>query len=124
MGNAQLGNASRNQFFNEQLQGGKFQNESAYQDFQMDQAIAQWENQIRNQKIQEDLYQRNLPLNELIALLSGTQVTAPSFTQTNTAQTPYQPYYSGGGGGNNWLSDLMGLGGSLGSAGILGAFMK
>lgn len=124
MGNAQLGNASRNQFFNEQLQGGKFQNESAYQDFQMDQAIAQWENQIRNQKIQEDLYQRNLPLNELIALLSGTQVTAPSFTQTNTAQTPYQPYYSGGGGGNNWLSDLMGLGGSLGSAGILGAFMS
>ena len=120
---AQLANSNRNQWYNEQLQNNKFQNESAYQDFQMDQAIAQWENQIRNQKIQEDLYQRNLPLNELIALLSGTQVTTPTFTQTNTAQTPYQPYYSGG-SGNNWLSDLMGLGGSLGSAGILGAFMK
>jgi hypothetical protein len=119
---AQLANSNRNQWYNEQLQNNKFQNESAYQDFQMDQAIAQWENQIRNQKIQEDLYQRNLPLNELIALLSGTQVTMPTFTQTNTAQTPYQPYYSGG-SGNNWLSDLMGLGGSLGSAGILGAFM-
>ena len=121
---AQLADSNRNQWYNEQLQNNKFQNESAYQDFQMDQAIAQWENQIRNQKIQEDLYQRNLPLNELIALLSGTQVTTPTFTQTNTAQTPYQPYYSGGGGGNNWLSDLMGLGGSLGSAGIMAAFMS
>lgn len=120
---AQLGNSARGQYFNEQLQSGQFQNESAYQDLQMDQLIAKWENDIRNQQIQEDLYQRNLPLNELIALLSGTQVTTPTFTQTSTAQSPYQPYYSGG-SGNNWLSDLMGLGGSLGSAGILAAFMS
>lgn len=78
--------------------------------------------QLRNQAIQEQAYARSLPLNELSALISGTQVSMPQFTGVSTAQASQQPYYQSQ--GNNWTSDLLGLGGSLGSAAILGKFLK
>lgn len=79
--------------------------------------------QLRQQAIQEEAYKRSLPLNELTSLISGTQVNMPSFTPIQTAQAAQQPYYNNA-SGNNWSSDLLGLGGSLGSSAILGAFMS
>lgn len=43
---------------------------------------AQFGNQARNQSLQEQVYQRNLPLNETTALLSGSQVQMPNIQGT------------------------------------------
>lgn len=47
----------------------------------------QFGNQARQQGIQEQSYLRNLPLNELNALRTGSQVNAPQFAQYNNAGT-------------------------------------
>ena len=61
------GTQYENQLFNQGLAGNQFGN------------------QARAQGIQEEAYQRSLPLNELNALRSGAQVQAPQFTQYNNA---------------------------------------
>lgn len=40
----------------------------------------------RGQAVQETLTERNQPINEITALLSGSQVTSPNFMNTNPAQ--------------------------------------
>lgn len=65
--NAQLGNATRAQQFNEAL------------------ASAQFGNSARDQQIAQDLALRGQPLNEIAALLSGSQVSMPQFVNTPTA---------------------------------------
>ena len=75
------------------------------------------------QMAQYNSWLRSQPLNELSALISGTQVSMPQFTPVQTAQAAQQPYYQPQ-QGNSWGADLLGLGGSLGSAAILGGFMK
>lgn len=63
----------------------------------LDQAKADARNQLlltgRNQAVQEILTERNQPLNEISALLSGSQVSQPNFIntpQTQVAGTDYQ----------------------------------
>lgn len=65
--NAQLANAARAQAFNEEL------------------AAAQFRNNARDQQIAQDLALRGQPLNEIAALMSGSQVSAPTFVNTPTA---------------------------------------
>jgi hypothetical protein len=64
-----LSSQARQQGLQEQLAGGAFGN------------------QARQQAIQEQSYLRSLPLNELNALRTGSQVTNPSFSQYNNAGT-------------------------------------
>lgn len=75
------------------------------------------------QMAQYNSWLRSQPLNELSALISGTQVSMPQFTPVQTSQVSQQPYYQPQ-PGNNWGADLIGLGGSLGSAAIMGSFMS
>ena len=91
--------------------------------------------QTRSAELQEAFATRNQPLNEIAALMSGSQVTMPSFANTGTAQIPttdnaglinqnYNQRHS------NWkqqieaqnglFGSLLGLGGTLGAAGIKG----
>lgn len=75
----------------------------------------------RGQAVQEALTSRNQPINEITALLSGSQVQAPQFT--NTPQTPVSGVDYAGLVNNNYnqqvaannsmLGGLAGLGGSL-----------
>lgn len=46
----------------------------------------------RAQAVQEQLSQRNQPINEITALLSGSQVSQPNFVGTNSAQIPTTDY--------------------------------
>ena len=67
MANASLNNAARGQGINERLAGANFQNTA------------------RQNAISEAIQERQVPLNELAALLSGVQVQGPNFV--NTPQT-------------------------------------
>jgi len=88
----------------------------------------------RNQQINEMVQQRQIPLNELAAMLSGSQVQGPSFVnppQTQIGQTPLaDSIYASYNGQNQQyaanvaanaanMQGLYGLGGTLGGAAIL-----
>lgn len=88
----------------------------------------------RSQMLAEALQKRAQPLNEFNALRSATQVNVPQFQNPNNAQLAPTDvsgniwngfnadmgiYNSKVNSGNSFLSGLMGLGGSLGSAAIL-----
>lgn len=64
--------AQQQQGFNQNLQ-------SNAQNFQQQQAMANYQNQLRQQQIAEAMQQRGQPLNEMNALLSGQTVSAPQF---------------------------------------------
>ena len=70
------------QNFSQQLQAAQYGNSTQAQNFSQQQAL-------RNQFIQEALLQRQTPLNETAALLSGQQIQYPQFGAT--PQTTVQP---------------------------------
>jgi hypothetical protein len=71
--------AAGSQNFNQQLQGAQFQN------------------QQRQQQLTEMMQQRGFSLNEINAILTGTQVGMPSFAGYNTAGAAQGTDYSGAG---------------------------
>ena len=87
---AQFGNTAAQQDFQNQIAAGGFNNQAAAQQFQQAQALAAFQNQARAQALQEALVQRQLPLNELSALRSGSQVQLPQFNPYTgpTVQAP------------------------------------
>jgi hypothetical protein len=106
LGRGQFYNQAQAQQFQEQLQAGTFANQAQQQDYQQAALRAQFanaaaaqnlargsaiygaQNQLRNQYISEQYAQRNQPINEITALLSGSQVTNPSFVNTPNQQIP------------------------------------
>lgn len=94
--------------------------------------------QARQQALQESGYLRELPLNEISALMSGSQVSAPQFQQFQGSQVVPAPTFAGAqasgqaanniynqqvGSYNNLMSGLFGLGaGGLVGAGAAGGF--
>jgi len=66
------------------LAGGKEQSRL----FGMDLQRAGFNNNLRLQQLQEALTRRNQPLNEIIGLLSGTQITPPTFMGANMPTIP------------------------------------
>lgn len=69
----------RQQGVGEAVQQGNFNNTSLGNEFNQGLASGQFNNQARQQAIQEQDYFRNQPLNMLNALRSGNQVTTPQF---------------------------------------------
>jgi hypothetical protein len=127
------------QLFGEGLQGGQFANQAQNQVFNQGLAGNQFGNQARQQAIGEEAYTRQLPLNELNALRSGSQVQAPQFSMYSNAQqvapapifgaaqaqgqAAQQAYANQVGGSNSLMSGLFGLGGSaIMGAGNAGGF--
>lgn len=82
----QAQNASMGQLFGQQLQKAGFQNDARGQQFGQQQAIFDARNVQRNQAINERQALRNAPLNEIAALMSGSQLQAPNFVSPNVAQ--------------------------------------
>jgi hypothetical protein len=83
--------------------------------------------QARQQALQEQTSLRELPLNEISALMSGSQVQAPQFQQFQGSQVTPSPTFAGAqaqgqasnniynqqtGTYNNMMSGLFGLGGA------------
>lgn len=127
-------NQARGQALQEALSRLGVSNDAQNQQFQQNLAGGNFANNSRNQALQEALTLRNQPLNEYNALRSSTQVNVPQFqnpqnSQTQTTDIAGNIWNAYQGNLNSWnaqqqqnnsfLSGLMGLGGSLGSAAIL-----
>ena len=79
-------NAAQAQQFGQNQSVAGFGNATAQQNFANAQATYDMQNADRQRAIQEALLARNQPLNEISALMSGSQVQQPSYVNTNPAQ--------------------------------------
>lgn len=92
----------------------------------------------RQQALSEQLQLRELPLNEVSSLMSGSQVSLPQFQGYQGAQAAAAPIFSANQAAgqygtdvynakmasqSNMMGGLMGLGGSLGSAAIMAPYL-
>jgi hypothetical protein len=87
------------QNFGQQSQAGaqNFGQEQAagQQNYNQQMQSSQYANQLRQQQIAEMLQQRNQPLNEMNAVLTGSQVGMPQMPSFNTSQSTGGVNYSG-----------------------------
>lgn len=102
LANAQLNNSAEAQQFGQNATNVQLSNAAQGQQFNQGVTNANLQNQGRTQSINESNYLRQQPLNELNALRTGSQVTAPQFGSTpqgNVANTDiasmYQNQYNG-----------------------------
>lgn len=84
----QAGAAEQQQGFAQSAARGQFANAGLLQQLQQAQAAYNAQNQGRNQYLTEQYALRGQPINEVSALLSGGQVSRPSFMTTPTQQIP------------------------------------
>lgn len=81
MGQAEFGNQAQGQQNQQNAAGAAFNNTAQQQGFNQSFQNATMNNQARNQQMQEAAFARSLPINEIAALMSGSQVSAPQFSQ-------------------------------------------
>lgn len=127
-----IGLASNQNAYGQALNNAQFHNQAQQQGFGQSLANANLQNQGRAQSINEQNYLRQQPLNDLNALRSGSQVTAPQFSGVpqslvgNTDLTSlYNNQYQGQlanynaqqAGNNSLTGGLFGLGSALLGAG-------
>jgi hypothetical protein len=87
-GRGQFYNAGQQQGFAQEAQRGTFANAAQAQNFQQAQAAFNASNAARQQYLNETFALRNQPVNEISALLSGSQVATPNFLQTSAPTIP------------------------------------
>lgn len=124
-------NSAQDQQYQQALASAGFGNQAIGQQFNQDAANATLNNQARQQQIDEASYLRNLPLNDIAALLgTGGGVQNPSFSnfaQVGVAAPDYQgAVYANYNAANQQYQQAManrsaGLGSIFGLAGSLGA---
>jgi len=85
---AAFGNQAAQSQFEQAAARGQFFNAAQNQQLGLSSAKFNAENQLRNQSMQEQYQQRNQPINEITALMSGSQVAAPNFINANKATIP------------------------------------
>lgn len=76
----QFANAAQAQAYQQALQRAGFANDATTQNYQLGQDYAGSLNNLRQGQMQEGFALRNQPLNEISALLSGSQVASPQFS--------------------------------------------
>ena len=79
-------NAAQGQTFSQNMALSQFGNANQTAAFNADLTRLNTQNQQRNQALQEQLALRNQPINEITALVSGSQVSQPNFITPQTAQ--------------------------------------
>lgn len=131
LANAGFYNQAQSQNFNQWQQNAALNNTAAGQQYNMNAGNAALNNQSRQQQIDEASYLRNLPLNDIAALLgTGGGVQNPSFSnfaQVGVAAPDYQgAVYANYNAQNQQyqqqqLARSQGLGSIFGLAGSLGA---
>jgi hypothetical protein len=87
-GRANFANAAQQQQFAQNAQRGTFANAALAQNFQQAGTAFNAANAARQQYLDEQFALRNQPINEISALLSGSQVSKPSFLNTGGATIP------------------------------------
>lgn len=118
LGSGAFANAAQQQAYGQSQGNASFANAAQQQRYAQDLSGAQFGNQARAQGLTEATNLRNLPLNELNALRSATQIANPQFSavpQSNAAGTDIQGaiYKSAeldAANSNNFMNGLFGLG--------------
>jgi Chaperone of endosialidase len=87
-GRAAFNNATQQQLFQQALARGTFANAAQAQNFQQAQGTFNAQNVARQQWLNEMFQMRNQPINEVTALLSGSQVTNPNFVNAQMPRIP------------------------------------
>lgn len=87
-GRGQFYNAAAQQDFTRGLTGAQFYNSAIAQQQQQAQAAFNAANAARQQYLSEQYGQRSQPLNEITALMSGSQVSQPNFFDAAKTQIP------------------------------------
>ncbi len=87
-GRGQFYNAGQQQGFSQQAAQASFANAARAQNFQQAQSAFNASNAARQQYLNETFALRNQPVNEVSALLSGSQVQSPNFLQTGSTTIP------------------------------------
>lgn len=140
LGMAEFGNNAQQQQFAMGQSASGMNNQAQNQGFNQQMANANLNNSGRQQQIQEATYLRNLPLNEIAALLgTGGGVTNPTFgniAQVGVAAPDYQnavynnynasmqQYNQAQQNRSQGLGSIFGMLGSLGSAAIMGSDIR
>lgn len=117
-------NAAQGQNYQQLAGRAAFGNAARSQQFQQNQQQASFQNQARQQALQERYAQRNQPLNEISALMSGSQVQNPNFMNISGPQmantdyagivnSGYQNQMAQWGANQQMLGGIMGAGANL-----------
>jgi len=85
-------NAAQQQDFTQEGLRAQFKNTTQGQRMAMAQAKMDAENNARKQWLSEQYAQRQAPINEITALMSGSQVQQPTFVNTASSQIPTTDY--------------------------------
>ena len=133
MARSQLFNTAQQQQFGQEAQKAQFANSALAQNFAQAQSAFNAQNAARSQGLNEMFALRNQPINEITALLSGSQVSQPNFINANMPTIPttdvagimnknfdQQLAVSAQQNAtmNNIIGGLFGLGGSVGGGAI------
>jgi len=105
-GAGQFQNAAQNQMFGQNMANAQFGNQAQaqgfgqnlgqnQQNFSQNMQQSEYQNRLRQQQIAEQMQQRNMPLNEMNALLTGQQVGMPQMPGFNTSQSAGGANYLG-----------------------------
>jgi hypothetical protein len=86
MGRGSFANQAQNQQFGQNAQQAGFYNQGLAQQLAQQQSGFNAQNSQRNQYMQEQYQQRNQPLNEISALMSGSQVQQPNWLNSPSSQ--------------------------------------
>jgi hypothetical protein len=134
LGAGTFANAAQGQQYSQDAGRASFANASLAQQLAQQQSIFNAQNAQRNQSMQEQYAQRNQPLNEISALMSGSAVSQPNWLNSPSSQIAttdigglinnnfnqqMQNYQAQSANTNNLLGGLLGLGGKLGGAAIM-----
>lgn len=119
----------RQQQANEALQQGNFGNAAQAQNYSQNMSGANYQNQLRQNQIQEDMQRRGFSLNEINSILSGQQVSMPQFGGFGQASNAQPTNYLGAaqlnyeGSANNYNAQQGMMGNMMGGlGGIIGGF--
>jgi hypothetical protein len=134
LGAGSFANAAQNQAFGQNAQEAGFANAGLAQQLAQAQSSFNAQQTGRNQYMQEAYQARNQPLNEISALMSGSQVSSTPWMNNPQSQIPTtdiagiinnnfaqqsQNYQSANQNWQSTMGGLLGLGGKIGAAAIM-----
>ena len=99
-------NQAQGQAYQQALNKAQFGNQAAAQAFNQAQQRAAFENQANEQAFQRQLGLYNLPLNQVSALMSGSQVQIPQFQAFQGSNVQAAPLFQAGQAQNQYNMDV------------------
>jgi len=124
--------ALRNQFMNERNMMSESARAGQRQQYDQQMQSSNYQNSLRQMQISEEMQRRNQPLNEMNALMTGQQVSSPTFQgysqagraaptdYTGAAALEYNSALNSGNSNNMLMQGLMGGVSSMYGAGMFG----